>query len=209
MKKTILSALVLIICLSCAFCVSLTESHEIKLRTNVAATTPAFQMEFTSGKYFPDAIVVTNADADEYDPDVTHDEFGTKDTAVDVADISREDLDLLFTVKLANNAKCNSNYRLNFTASPFAVKRNGVAGVLNPDEGAVVAAATDLASRKGVAVAEVVEGESIKLHFNGTDCVAGNLATFRVQYTADPSIDDTGNGEYYYADICLLITAES
>lgn len=200
MKKTILSALVLVSCLFCAFCVSLTERHDIRLRTNVGATTPAFQFEFTSGMATGIAV------ATNVDPGVN--EYGTEETAISVADISKKNLDLLFTVKLANKAKCNECYSLSFQAGSFAVTRNGEPGILAPDENPVVAASSDIDFRLGVTATDISE-TGLKLRFNGTNCTEGNLATYRVCYTADESIDDNEEDEYYYADISLIITSDN
>ena len=197
MKKVLAILTILMVLISSVY--AITELHTIKVKSNIPATTPAFQLEFTSGMA-TGIIVVTDADSG-VNP------YGTEETAIDVANIARNDLDLLFTVKLANKAKCKDIFDIQFTAGPFAVRRSGQPGYLNPNENPVLAAASDIADRQGVIASDISNG-TLKLRFNGTDCTTGNLATFRVQFTADPSIDDNREGEYYYADICLEITAE-
>ena len=208
MKKAILFALILVVSVACVFSSISVERHSVRLKTIIDSNTPAFQFEFTNGKANPNAVVVANADADEFDPDKDYNEFGTEATAVEVANIAKEDLDLLFTVKLANKAKCNEIYTLRFQAGPFAVTRNGEPGTLDPDANPVVEASSDINFRLGVKATDVSE-TGLKLRFNGTNCTEGSLATYRVHYTADDSIDDNKEDEYYYADISLIITSDN
>lgn len=197
MKKVLAILTILMVLISSVY--ATTEIHAIKVRSAIPVTTPAFQLEFTSGMA-TGITAVTDVDSG-VNP------YGTEETAIDVANIAKDNLDLLFTVKLANKAKCKDIFNLQFTAGPFAVRKKGQPGYLYPDENPVLAAATDISDRMGVRATDITNG-TLKLRFNGTDCTTGNLATFRVQFTADSSIDDNREGEYYYADICLEITAE-
>ena len=208
MKKAVIITMLLLISAACAFCLDVGERHQINLKTNVKLTTPAFQLEFTSGMANPGNAVITNADGDEFRADGNHNEFGTEKTAIDVADISQETLDLLFTVKLANTAKCTENFTLLFSAGAFAVTRNLEPGTLEPDKDLALAVAKDIDARKGVVANVDGTNNCIRLHFNGANCTTGDLATFRVRYSADPTIDDNDIGEYYYADIRLDIISE-
>lgn len=208
MKKAILVALVLVVSVACVFSSISMERHSVRLKTIIDVSTPAFQFEFTSGMLDPYNVVVANADAEQYNSNKNYNEYGSEATAIRVADISREDLDLLFTVKLANRAKCNEIYTLQFSAGSFAVTRDGQPGTLDPDDSPVVEASSDISSRLGVAATDVSE-TGLKLRFNGTDCTAGSLATYRVHYTADGTIDENKEHEYYYADISLIITSDN
>lgn len=198
MKKALALLTILLVLIGSVFAV--TELHTIRVKSVIPTVTPAFQLEFTKGMATGITVAV------DVDSEVS--EYGTEDTAISVADISKENLDLLFTVKLANKAKCTDIFNIQFTAGPFAVRRNGQPGYLNPDENPVVDAAKDIADRIGVKAIDISD-ESLKLRFNGADCTTGSLATFRVQFTADSTIDDNDEGEYYYADICLEVTAET
>ena len=96
----------------------------------------------------PTAVLVTNADA-EVISNSNYNEFASDDAAIEVADISRYNLNLLFTAKLANNAKSNEAYTLKFTAGGFNVTRNGEEGKLNPSS-ELVTVSNSLASLAGV-----------------------------------------------------------
>ena len=200
MKKAILFALIMFVSVACVFSSISIDRHSVQLHTTVGMKTPAFLFEFTSGMATGIAVAA--------DVDSGVDTYGTEDTAISVADISRKNLDLLFTVKLANKAKCIESYSLSFRAGSFAVTRNGVPGILAPDRTPVVAASSDIDSRLGVTATDVVE-DGLKLRFNGTNCTEGSLATYHVRYTADGSIDDNEENEFYYADISLIITSDN
>ncbi len=196
MKKLLTILAILMVLIGSVYAVS--ELNTIRMKSIVPFKIPTFQLEFTSG------MVTGISVSTDVDSDVN--EYGTEDTAIRVADISQKNLDLLFTVKLANEAKCNEVYSLQFTAGPFAVKRGGQPGELAP-QNTTIAAAADISDRVGVTATDNTD-KSLKLRFNGVSCTTGSLATFRVQFSADSSIDDNAEGEYYYADICLEITAE-
>lgn len=208
MKKVAIVLFVLVAACSSIFSATLNERHDIRLKTNVSATTPAFQFEFTSGMRFPktDTNIITNKAGNAYDANVSYDEYGTQETAIEVEDISRRDLDLLFTVYLANEAKSNNTYTLRLNASGFAVTRFDVPGTVDPQKVLVVPAA-DISARKGVDVGTVVEGSSIDMCFNGTECQAGKLATFEVFYQKDGTIDPSLSG--YYANFTLEISSNN
>lgn len=208
MKKAILVALILVVSVACVFSSISVERHSVRLKTTIDVSAPAFQFEFTSGMLDPYNVVVANAGAEQYDPNKNYNEYGSETTAIRVADIAKENLDFLFTVKLANKAKCKEIYTLQFSAGSFAVTREGQPGTLDPDDNQVVEASSDISSRLGVTATDV-SGTGLKLRFNGTNCTEGSLATYRVRYTADATIDDNAEHEYYYADISLIITSEN
>jgi len=208
MKKAIIISLILIASLSCAFSSS-DETHKLTIKSQVGYVAPAFQMEFTSGWLNePTVALITNSDAEIFS-NTNYTEFGTNDTATEVADISRYNLSLLFTAKLANNAKSNDAFTLKFTAGGFDVTRNGAEGKLNPSS-ELVTMSNSLASLAGIdpdrSVLDNTEN-SVQFKFNGTECNEGDLATFRVGYTADKTIDPMRDG-YYYTDISLEISSD-
>lgn len=206
MKKAIIIPLILIASLSCAFSSS-NETHTIRLKSQVGYVAPAFQMEFTSGWLNePTVQLITNADAEVFS-NTNYTEFGTNETATEVADISRYNLSLLFTAKLANNAKSTDSFTLKFTAGGFDVTRGGEEGKLNPSS-ELVTVSDGLDSLAGISRGLLDNADnSIRFTFNGTECNEGDLATFQVGYTADKTIDPMKNG-YYYTDISLEISSD-
>ena len=206
MKKAIIISLILIAALSCAFSSS-DEIHRITVKSNVGYVAPAFQMEFTSGWLNePTVQLITNADAEVFS-NTNYSEFGTNDSAIEVADISRYNLSLLFTAILANKAKSNDSYTLKFTAGGFDVTRNEVPGKLNPST-EEVAVSNNIAAVAGID-ADVIDDakNTVQINFNGTNCEEGAIATFQVGYTADKTIDPMRDG-YYYTDISLEISSD-
>lgn len=204
MKKLMIGLFVLVAVCSSTFSATLKESHDIRLKTNVSGTAPAFQFEFTSGMSNAKGPVVTNMNADLFDESVDYNEYATRLTAIDVPDISRYSLDLVFTAKLANRAKCNGSYNLKLVADGFDVTRKQVPGKLNP-KSIEIKAAEDLSARVGVSAGTVVAGQSINFDFTGALCSAGDLATFEVKYPVDDTIDPAT----YYTNITLEISSNS
>ena len=203
-KAIIIITLILIAAMSCAFSAT-TETHKIKIRSKVGYLDPAFQFEFTSGMLNTTTELITNSSAEIF-KNTTYAEFGTDETAIEVADISRNNIRLLFTAMLANKAKSIDSYTLRFNAGGFQVTRASVPGILNPST-TEVALAEDIASRGGIVTAVSNGDNSIRLTFNGTECTEGNLATFAVGYNADKTIDPMREG-YYYTDISLEISSD-
>ena len=204
MKKAIIVTLILIAALSCAFSAT-TETHSVRLKPMVGYVDPAFQFEFTSGMLNTTTELITNSSAEIF-KNTAYTEFGTNESATEVADISRNNIMLLFTAKLANKAKSNDSYTLRFNAGGFDVKRSDVPGKLNPSS-TEIALADDLAARVGINAAVSDAENSIQLTFNGTECTEGALATFAVGYQADKTIDPMREG-YYYTDISLEISSD-
>ena len=204
MKKAIIISLILIAAMSCAFSAT-TETQRITIKSQVGLLDPAFQFEFTSGMLNTTTELITNSSAEIF-KNTTYTEFGTDETATEVADISRNNLLLQFTAKLANKAKSIDSYTLKFNAGGFDVTRNSVPGTLNPST-TEVALAEDIASRGGIDTTVSDADNSIRLTFNGTECTEGALATFAVAYQADRTIDPMREG-YYYTDISLEISSD-
>ena len=202
--KRLLFVLTLIIVIFAPLFAEDVEFHSVRVATSVTPVIPAFQFEFTSGMLNTTTELITNSSADIF-RNTEYTEFGTDETAIEVADISRNNIRLLFTAKLANKAKSNDSYTLKFNAGGFEVTRAAVPGTLNPST-TEIALAEDLASRPGLN-ASVSDANSIRLTFNGTECDAGDLATFAVSYQADKTIDPMREG-YYYTDISLEISSD-
>ena len=204
MRKAIIITLILIAAMSCAFSAT-TETHKITVRSGVGVVDPAFQFEFTSGMLNQTEELITNTSADIF-RNTNYTEFGTNESATEVADISRNNIRLTFTAKLANKAKSIDSYTLKFIAGGFDVTRAAQPGKLNPSS-TEISLADDIASRGGIS-AQVSDAEnSIQITFNGTECTEGDLATFAVGYQADKTIDPMRDG-YYYTDISLEISSD-
>lgn len=204
MRKAIIITLILIAAMSCAFSAT-TETHTVRVKSKVGVIDPAFQFEFTSGMLNTTADLITNSSAEVF-KNTNYTEFGTDETATEVADISRNNIMLLFTAKLANKAKSIDSYTLKFIAGGFNVTRASVPGTLNPSS-TEIAVAEDIASRGGI-IAEISGADnSIRFTFSGVECTEGNLATFAVAYQADKTIDPMREG-YYYTDISLEISSD-
>ncbi|MCQ2411553.1 MAG: hypothetical protein MJ057_01220 [Sphaerochaetaceae bacterium] len=208
MKKLSIVLFIFIAALPSVFAATLSETHEIRLKTRIGSETPVFQFEFTSGMRFPnsDTNIITNKGENAFDANVSYNEYGTQETAIEVEDISRKDLDLLFTVYLANEAKSNNTYTLRLNAGGFAVTRFDVPGTVEPMD-VLVSPASDIDARVGVRVGSVVDGSSIDMCFNGAACRIGKLATFEVLYQRDGTIDPSLSG--YFANITLEISSSN
>ncbi len=204
MRKAIIIALILIAAMSCTFSVS-TETHTVRIKSRVSCIDPAFQFEFTSGMLNTTTELITNSSAEIF-KNTAYTEFGTDETATEVADISRNNLLLQFTAKLANKAKSTDSYTLKFIAGGFDVTRATVPGKLNPST-TEINLADDIASRGGISAQVSNSENSIRLTFNGNECTEGSLATFAVGYQADKTIDPMREG-YYYTDISLEISSD-
>jgi hypothetical protein len=197
MRKVLVVLLLTFIVLPLAFADSLTEAHRIAIRTTVAQVKPVFQFEFTAGMEDPDTVTSVTAGEQGVDAEAT------KPPVVFVSDIKVNDLNLIFTAKLANEAKCFGSYTLTFIAGNFDVVRDGVSGVLSPTS-VEVNVADDFNSRVGVD-SDGIQANSLQLSFNGNRCTTGNLATFEVKYEADSELDPAT----YYTDISLEVSSNN
>lgn len=203
-KAIIIITLILVAAMSCAFSAT-TDTHSIRLKTRVGYVDPAFQFEFTSGMLNTTSDLITNSSAEIF-KNTDYREFGTDETATEVADISRNNIRLLFTAILANRAKSIDSYTLRFNAGGFQVTRASVPGTLNPSS-TELALVDDIASRGGINATVANGDNTIRLTFNGSECTEGSLATFAVGYNADKTIDPMREG-YYYTDISLEISSD-
>ena len=197
MRRVLVVLLLAFIILPCAFADSMNEAHRITLVTRVVTVTPMFQFEFTSGMEDPDNVTAVTAGERGVDAEAT------RPPVVFVSDIKVNDLNLTFTAKLANEAKCFGSYTLTFIAGNFDVVRDGVSGVLSPAS-IEVNVADDFNSRMGVD-SDGIQANSLQLSFNGNRCTTGNLATFEVKYEADSELDPAT----YYADISLEVSSNN
>lgn len=213
MKKAITILAVLIVLVGAVFAA---ETHSIKLKTVVDEVLPAFQLSNTAltaknsaGETMAKQQQYTNANKAAVDVEDGDYRAATEHRAdVNVGDLSKYNVEVEFTVYVANKAKTLKDYRLAFTAGAFAVERDGEAGTLAA--GAPVLSGTG--AKNGTNGQKSVETSDkstyVLADFNGNECVADTpIAVYTVNYTADPSIDPKAEG--YFADITLEITANS
>ena len=218
MKKILTVFAILVVLVSAVFAdpepaTNAKETHTIKLKTNVGGVIPAFNLVFTEGTN------VSEAQASETNGGETPATFKTTTrdgNDVEVLDISKYDITVVFTATLANEAKQVEDYKLSFSAGPFNVKKDKNDAEVLP-ESVAVAVADSIDARKGVSAGEPadviadettgVKSQSVSLHFNGTTCVAGDLATFTVSYKKDPAVNPTAENSYYYANITMTVEA--
>ena len=198
MKKSLIVLTAILVSLCSLMSVSAAEVHAVKIASVVASQPPVFQFEFTSGML---------DGSDPIDIGVRDSANGREEASssvVYVADIRENDLELVFTVKLSNEANCKLAYTLSFNAGSFTVYRNNELGYLAPSA-TELKIASDISARNGVEAAVSAEdSNSIRMGFNGRKCTAGALATYVVKYEADATLDPST----YYTDISLEISSD-
>ena len=166
----------------------------IRIVTVVGEVQPAFRFELTSGMLEnQDQVSLDLKKVTGVDPDQMQ--------VVFVPDINMNDLDLTFTAKLSNMARCFGSYTLKLTAGDFIVTKTDGIENISPT-GIEAAVAKDVASRHGVD-AQLAEGNEVNVSFTGVGCVPGDLATFNVRYPQTPDILP----DVYYADISLEVSS--
>ena len=170
------------------------EVHTIRIASVVEEVLPTFQFELTSGML------------EDQDATVLELNQGSEDSenrrVIYVPDINKNDLDLTFTAKLSNEARCQSSFTLKLTAGDFIVTKLSGVENLSPS-GVEAAVATDVASRHGVDAQLSGDGNEVNISFSGASCIPGDLATFTVRYPSDPDILP----DIYYTDISLEVSS--
>lgn len=175
-------------------CAADKEVHTIRIASVVEEVLPTFQFELTSGML------------EEQDATVLELNQGSEDSenrrVIYVPDINKNDLDLTFTAKLSNEARCQGSFTLKLTAGDFIVTKLSGVENLSPS-GVEAAVANDVASRHGVDAQLSGDGNEINISFSGASCIPGDLATFTVRYPSDPDILP----DIYYTDISLEVSS--
>ena len=170
------------------------EVHTIRIASVVEEVLPTFQFELTSGML------------EDQDATVLELNQGSEDSenrrVIYVPDINKNDLDLTFTAKLSNEARCQSSFTLKLTAGDFIVTKLSGVENLSPS-GVEAAVANDVASRHGVDAQLTGDGNEVNISFSGASCTPGDLATFTVRYPSDPDILP----DIYYTDISLEVSS--
>ena len=177
-----------------AICAADYETHIIRIASIVEEVLPTFQFELTSGML------------EEQDATVLELNQGSEDSenrrVIYVPDINKNDLDLTFTAKLSNEARCQGSFTLKLTAGDFVVTKLSGVENLSPS-GVEAAVANDVASRHGVDAQLTGDGNEVSISFSGASCTPGDLATFTVRYPSDPDILP----DIYYTDISLEVSS--
>ena len=177
-----------------AICAADKEVHTIRIASVVEEVLPTFQFELTSGML------------EEQDATVLELNQGSENSenrrVIYVPDINKNDLDLTFTAKLSNEARCQGSFTLKLTAGDFIVTKLSGVENLSPS-GVEAAVANDVASRHGVDAQLSGDGNEINISFSGASCIPGDLATFTVRYPSDPDILP----DIYYTDISLEVSS--
>lgn len=195
-KFAVIFILIMLVAVSVA-CASEVEIHIITLKCTVSEVKPVFEFEFTSGMLEgQEPVTVGFSDYDE-----TGDT--SRRTVIYVPSLREDDLNLVFTAKLANDARCYGSYTVSLVPGDFFVNKEDGMEILSPSS-VVVEKAENIASQRGLEAQYLSDDSGIKVTFNGARCTVGNLATFNVTYPSDPDIKP----DIYYADISLEISSD-
>jgi len=176
-------------------CAADKEVHTIRIASIVEEVLPTFQFELTSGMLEDQDATVLELNQGSEDSENTR-------RVIYVPDINKNDLDLTFTAKLSNEARCQSSFTLKLTAGDFVVTKLSGVENLSPS-GVEAAVANDVASRHGVDAQLTGDGNEVSISFSGASCIPGDLATFTVRYPSDPDILP----DIYYTDISLEVSS--
>ena len=178
-----------------AICAADYETHIIRIASIVEEVLPTFQFELTSGMLEEQDATVLELNQGSEDSENTR-------RVIYVPDINKNDLDLTFTAKLSNEARCQGSFTLKLTAGDFVVTKLSGVENLSPS-GVEAAVANDVASRHGVDAQLTGDGNEVSISFSGASCTPGDLATFTVRYPSDPDILP----DIYYTDISLEVSS--
>lgn len=187
------------------------EEHKITLHTTVGLVNPVFHLVETSvsavkadDSALNDTTVRTTnsgnvkfVDGAEY----------TDVADVEVGDISKHDIVVLFDVKISNAAKLVKDFRLAFQATGFNVTRNGHEETT--DEPTIEYSANEnLVAADGVVMGTGANDHIAK--FNGTTCSENGttLASLTLTYAQDTTVDPTNDGADYKAIVTMTVTAQ-
>lgn len=219
MKKLFAIIMIALIAFSMVFAA---ETHTIKIKADVHEVVPVFGLTLIDpdhDDYITNAAVANAApNAHTY---TTQYGEGTayghtaNNQAFDVDFNLDEDGTVTFQALLLNRAKQNQGYTLEFGGGVFNVTRNAVAGTHGPTTitSSAGTSLTGLTIALGDnAAAGTTTNKKINLTFTGNTVNIGNSGQYVLgqavyAYTADESIDPNADGEFYYADVTLVVTA--
>lgn len=199
------------------------EEHKITLRSTVGEIIPVFQLtraafsgtstngtaitanaETTNGSKVAFANYSSSTDGQGV---TTYSANNTEYTLneLEVGDLSKYDVNVTFSIAVANEAKTVRAFNLTFEAGAFNVTRNKVEGTRAAKTATLSASEEELT---GVSV-EKTSDTVLKATFNGTTLLQGGttLGSFTVLYEKDSTIDPSeGNAKApYTADIKVTI----
>ncbi|GEM_PF-6594217 len=215
MKKVIAILAIMVVLVSVVFA---SETHTIKLKTQVQGDDPIFALAAYKGDDVtasPD--VLTNETA-------AYEDGARNEKTLSVADISKNNITVIFVSKLVNEAKSTDKFTVEFVPGPFVVKK---LNNNNERETAYVYAATTgenastgvagTGDRDGYALSAVSSstvGDQISfkstIQFNSAKSTPGAIATYTVTYLKDEDVaSNTADEPSYYADCKLTITVNN
>lgn len=228
MKKVFAILLVLALVVGFAFA---NETHTLKVKSDVTSVIPVFALRYadnataitnsTSGPYTSEQISAENSGLDSSDlyqysnryGENTAYSYGDNDTAVDVNFNLDEGGSVTVYAVLLNPAKQIETYNLTFGGGVFAAKYQGDDYSVSPKSitTAALANTKGVVAAAGEAAASAETGNKvIGLTFNGyvvEDTLPLKLASAVYAYDPDKKVDLLPEGEFYYADVTLLISA--
>ena len=215
MKKLIAVLAIMVVLAGAVFAA---ETHRITIKGDVTVVVPVFGLNL--GTYTTNAATLTTVNTvapytTQYGAATTYGMTALDETdAIAVTFKLDKGGSVTFNAVLLNPAKQNASYTLEFGDGVFNVSRNGITEnqKLAPKSITTEAkgAGTGVSTALGDAVGQSTTNKKIAVTFNGTtvdETLPYTLATAVYAYDADPTIDPTTNGAFYYADVTMAVTA--
>jgi len=206
MKKAITILAALIVLVGAVFAETQTETHSIQLHTTVEKVEPIFHLVYVSsdGTAATGATIATGEKATN-SSNVKFTDGAERDyaSALEIGDISKGAITVVFKVTLSNPAKLVQAYDLALDATGFAVTHN-----TTPATTAITSKTlSGFAAHNGVNVIQKVANSTATATFTGKTCDESTvLANYQVVYTQDTEADPTNAGATYTSDVTLTIT---
>lgn len=224
MKKVLTVLAVLVLLTGVVFAA---ETHKIKVKSDVGEQLPVFQLVYGSAITSSAAGIYTG-NAGPYSDDTGIDvDFDLNENGSFIA--------TAMINNATYKTKTTKSFTLTFSDGIFTVKRNNVEGEHKPTSITtnVLSSATGIASIRlddvyipneeydataatsnpdynvpATIKDTTATNKPVVITFNGTTMTADKeVATVEYAYTADPTIDPTAPGEFYYAYIIMTVTA--
>ncbi len=218
MKKVIAILAIMVVLVGAVFAATGdAETHTIRLKTKVAGDDPIFSLSAVYVNASSSEIsTATNGESEAFANASNY--AGAK--AVEVADLSKNDITVTFASKLVNEAKSNDSFTISFVPGPFVVKKLNASNERyeayvypsNNSTSAVSADATGYTLGTLAVSTDSTTGQisySNTVSFTGAQVATGNvaLATYSVTYAKDSDIaSNTATEAYYYADCTMTVT---
>jgi len=215
MKKAITILAIIAIVAGAVFAA---ETHQLKVKSDVAEVLPAFNLTFGEQNTNESATNVYGKT-----PAVDYTVNATVQKAQDVGFDLDEARSFTVTAQVINNVKTNKNFTIEFKGGVFTVNRDTVEGKYSPKQITVADAHTSDAVKTvgNLTASEVNNNKSAdtsdtlvasgKVTFSGKTGTGATAAlpimTATYAYLGDDTIDPTAVDQWYYADIKMIVTA--